>query len=211
MMKTLAVPFVDFEAQDLDTALELRGARFDVDQVNWPGPFPYAPFCGGRIARTEDALAVDFRVSGLDLRAQNLEDNGHQWEDSCVEVFIQNPNGPDYYNFEINPLGKVLACTGPDRNHRTPRPAEEMERILRVASFEGPQDYSGGVWNWRVVVLIPFELIGVDPDNLPESLRANFYKCGDNTAHPHFASWSPIDTPQPDFHRPEFFGKLLLK
>ena len=34
----------------------------------------------------------------------------------------------------------------------------------------------------------------------------NLYKCGDNLSHPHFLSWQPIDTPQPDFHRPEFFA-----
>ena len=86
-MRQIQVPFIaDFEEVDLDTALELEGARFQVDQVNWPAAFPYAPLCAGRIARTEDALVVDFRVSGLDLRALNTEDNGSQWEDSCVEV-----------------------------------------------------------------------------------------------------------------------------
>ena len=71
-MRQIQVPFIaDFEEVDLDTALELEGARFQVDQVNWPAAFPYAPLCAGRIARTEDALVVDFRVSGLDLRALN--------------------------------------------------------------------------------------------------------------------------------------------
>ena len=211
-MRTLQVPFIaDFEEVDLDTALELEGARFQVDQVNWPAAFPYAPFCAGRIARTEDGLVVDFRVSGLDLRAKNTKDNGSQWEDSCVEFFVQNPDGSEYYNFEINPLGKVLAAIGPDRNARVKRPAKQMKEILRIAQLEGPQDYSGGIWNWRVTVVIPFHLIGVDPENLPEKLRANFYKCGDETAHPHFLSWSPIGTPSPDFHRPEFFGELILR
>jgi hypothetical protein len=54
-------------------------------------------------------------------------------------------------------------------------------------------------------------LIGLDAGNLPETIRANFYKCGDLTAHPHFLSWNPIDLPKPDFHRPEFFGTLTLK
>ena len=211
-MKTLQVPFIaDFEEVDLDTALELEGARFQVDQVNWPAEFPYAPLCAGRIARTEDALVVDFRVSGLDLRALNTEDNGSQWEDSCVEVFIGNPDGSEYYNFEINPIGKILAAKGADRSNRVKRPAEEMEEILRIARYEGPQEYAGGIWDWRVTVLIPFELVGADPDNLPEKLRANIYKCGDETAHPHFLSWSPIGTPSPDFHRPEFFGELILQ
>ncbi len=211
-MRTLQVPFIaDFEEVDLDTALELEGARFQVDQVNWPEAFPYAPLCAGRIARTEDGLVVDFRVSGLDLRALNTEDNGCQWEDSCVEFFVGNPDGSEYYNFEINPLGKVLAAMGPDRNKRVQRPAEQMAEILRIAQFEGPQDFSGGIWNWRVTVVIPFSLVGLDPENLPERLRANFYKCGDKTAHPHFLSWNPVGTPSPDFHRPDFFGELILR
>jgi len=211
MMKTIQVPLIsDFEEVDLDTALELEGARFLVDQVNWPSTFPYAPFCAGRIARTEDSLVVDFRVSGLDLRACNTEDNGTQWEDSCVEFFVENPNGSEYYNFEINPLGKILAAKGPGRTGREKRPAPEMEEILRIAQYEGPQEYEGGIWNWRVTVVIPFELIGMDPEALPERIRANFYKCGDKTAHPHFLSWSPVGTPTPDFHRPEFFGELIL-
>ena len=211
MMNKINVPLADFENQDLDTALELGGARFDVECVNWPETFPYAPLCSGRIARTQDALVVDFRVSGLDLRAQNLTDNGRQWEDSCVEVFIKDPEEDTYYNFEINALGKVLACSGADRHGRVARPAEEMEEILRFGQLEGGPLDEGGIWTWRVGVVIPFELIGVDPENLPDGIRANFYKCGDKTAHPHYLSWSPIDTPKPDFHRPEFFGELLLK
>ena len=209
-MKTIAVPLADFEKLDFDSALELQGARFDVDTVNWPAEWPYAPLCAGRIARTEDSLVVDFRVSGLDLRAQNTADNGSQWEDSCVEVFIEDPDGSVYYNFEINPLGKVLAAEGPDRHNRTVRPEEEMSGILRIADYSEALDLEG-VHTWRVAVVIPFHLIGVDPDNLPEKLRANFYKCGDKTAHPHFLSWSPVGTASPDFHRPEYFGQLLLK
>jgi len=211
MINRINVPLADIENQDLDTALELGGARFDVQCVNWPEAFPYAPLCSGRIARTRDALVVDFRVSGLDLRVQNTEDNGRQWEDSCVEVFIQDPVKADYYNFEINALGKVLACRGEDRYNRVARPAEEMEQILRFGQMDsnGPLE-EGGLRTWRVGVVIPFRLIGIETDKLPKSIRANFYKCGDKTSHPHYLSWSPIDTPKPDFHRPEFFGELLL-
>ena len=167
MMKTLRIPLLQhLDEQDLDTALELDGAPFSVDQVNWPESYPYAPFCNGRIARTQDALVVDFRVSGLDLRAQNLSDNGSQWEDSCCEFFVEDPDGSCYYNFEVNPLGKVLAAAGPDRNNRVRRPAEEMEEILRTARFEGPQDYSGGIWQndgfgdrgWLAIAIVIFAI-----------------------------------------------------
>ena len=211
MIQKLTLPLIDFDLRHPDTALELHGARFDVNRVNWPESFPYAPFCCGRIARTKDALVVDFRVTGLDLRVQNTDDNGRQWEDSCVEVFIEDPDGSRYYNFEINPLGKVLACTGAGREERKPRPKEEMEQILRFAQneFSVPSELEG-VHSWRVGIVIPFRLIGLDPERLPEKIRANFYKCGDKTAHPHFLSWNPVLTEKPDFHRPDFFGELYL-
>ena len=74
-----------------------------------------------------------------------------------------------------------------------------------------PVEINGKIFEWTVAIFIPFGLIGVDPENLPASLRGNFYKCGDLTAHPHFLSWNPINTPKPDFHRPDFFGELILK
>lgn len=210
-MKTLCIPLLrSLETNDLDTALELEGERFSVDECNWPSEFPYSPFCNGRIARTEDALVVDFRVSGLDLRVQNLEDGGRSWEDSCCELFVQVPGSKEYFNFETNAAGKLVVARGEGREGRKALPAESVERIARMTTVEGAQDFSGGVWSWRVILLIPFELMGLDADELPEKLLGNIYKCGDKTAHPHYLSWAPVGTPSPDFHRPEFFGEFLM-
>ena len=216
-MKTLRIPLLQqLEEQDLDTAIELQGASFRVDSVNWPAEYPYAPLCAGRLARTDDSLVVDFRVSGLDLRVQNLSDCGRSWEDSCCEFFVQVPGAGGYFNFESNPAGRLTAAYGPDRNERKPLTPEQLGQIVRITSVEGlpaitePIDYVGGLWHWRAMLVIPFEVLGIDPDALPESLRGNFYKCGDLTAHPHFASWAPVGTEHPDFHRPEFFGELRL-
>ena len=59
-------------------------------------------------------------------------------------------------------------------------------------------------------MVVPFSMIGIDPENLPASVRANFYKCADKSAHPHFLAWNRVDTPAPDFHRPDFFGELTF-
>ena len=178
--------------------------------LNWPDAFPYRPEASFDIRHSGDTLQLRFRVQEDAVRAVCAADREHAWEDSCVEFFVQDPDGSVYYNFEINALGKVLACAGPDRSHRTPRPAEEMEAIARFATVKKCDSVKEGLQDWRVCIIIPFELIGVDPENLPAKLRANFYKCGDKTAHPHFLSWSPVGTPNPDFHRPEFFGELIL-
>ena len=42
-------------------------------------------------------------------------------------------------------------------------------------------------------------------------LMANCFKCGDLTAQEHYFSWNPIDLVDPDFHRPDFFGKMILE
>ena len=41
-----------------------------------------------------------------------------------------------------------------------------------------------------------------------QTIKANFYKCGDELQTPHFLSWNPINIEKPDFHRPDFFGSL---
>ncbi|MDO4870099.1 MAG: carbohydrate-binding family 9-like protein [Bacillota bacterium] len=43
-----------------------------------------------------------------------------------------------------------------------------------------------------------------------ENIRANLYKCGDFTAQRHYLAWMPIDLESPDFHAPEYFGRMLF-
>jgi len=218
-MESIRIPFIKDLSKTDDRLFLLRmeesGARILVSSNNWPDQYPYVPICGGSVALTEGAIAVHFHVRGLDLRAMNTEDNMFQFQDSCCEFFVMDPTGDKYYNFEVNCLGKILAASGDGRKDRAKRPSSQMERIRRISWKDGygaavPFNLEGDIFTWDVALLIPLDLIGVDKDNLPEVLKANFYKCGDLTAHPHYTSWSPIVTPKPDFHRPEFFGELIL-
>lgn len=203
----LRIPLLE---QADEKALELNGARFDVCNVNWPGEFPYAPICAGRIGRTRDALVVSWRVSGLDLTVRNTADGGTIWEDSCCELFLQAPGEDKYYNIEVNAAGILLVGCGTGRGDRVLLPPQVMARITRKAQVKAPVDISHELCTWSLTICIPFEVIGLDPARLPEKLRGNIYKCGDKTAHPHFLSWAPVGTSQPDFHRPEYFGTFLL-
>ncbi len=42
-----------------------------------------------------------------------------------------------------------------------------------------------------------------------QTWRANLYKCGDKTSHPHWASWQPLT--ETNFHLPECFGKITFE
>ena len=215
-IKRIKVPVIeglqDMSLQELDLTMEEKAAKFAVCENNWPKDAPYAPDCNGSVARSKTHLAVMYHVRGLDLRAVAMEDNGRSWEDSCCEFFITNPFDGTYYNFELTCVGSLLAANGLGRQDRTPLDPSVVGRVIRYSSLERkPLEINGKIFGWTVVMLIPFEIIGIDPDNLPVSVRGNFYKCGDLTAHPHFLSWNPVGTPKPDFHRPEYFGELILK
>ena len=191
----IKVPFIkglqNMNYNSLEVALENDGAKGTIANVNWPKEFPYQPDCFFTIARSESHIAVSFHVRGFDLRAASLEDDG---------------------NIEINCIGRLLNGLGSGRNDRERRSPEVLKRIIRFSSLE-PREYNekDSLFSWGVAMVIPFDLIGIDPNNIPDRLKANFYKCGDLTKHPHFLSWNPVGCTSPDFHRPEFFGELIFE
>ena len=198
--------------QELDLAMEKSAAKFAVCENNWPKEAPYTPDCNGSIARTASHLAVMFHVRGLDLRATQIEDNGRSWEDSCCEFFVTDPYDGTYYNFELTCIGSLLSSKRKSRLDSVLRAKEDVARVIRHSSpAHAETQISDRIFSWTVALLIPSDLIGIDRDTVPVRVRANFYKCGDLTAHPHFLSWNPIGTPKPDFHRPEYFGELILR
>lgn len=214
-MKQLKIPFIpELESSDfktLELKMETGAAKAAIDTVCWPGEFPYAPAATVSIARSATHIIVHYSVSGLDLRAVAMENNGPVWEDSCCEFFVGDPSDGTYYNFEMNCIGTLLAAKRKSREDFERFTPEKLAQVIRYSSLERkPYDISGKLCSWHSAICIPFSLIGMDGDRLPSSVRGNFYKCADKSAHPHFLSWNPVQVPHPDFHRPEFFGEIIL-
>ena len=88
---------------------------------------------------------------------------------------------------------------------------EELAQI-RVYPSCGTRPFKEleGLFTWNILVAIPLSLIGLEYKGAPIAMRANFYKCASATSLPHYLSWAPISTPDPDFHRPEFFAPVTL-
>ena len=179
-----------------------------IDTVNWP-EYPYAPKVSFRVAHSDKAVAVMYEVSEDNVRAVSTESNGPVWEDSCVEFFIKHPVNPGYFNIEINCIGTALAAYRLSREDASHFSEEKMAKIRRVHSLpHEPIDSHEKGKKWWMIEVVPFELL--DLPGKPERLRANFYKCGDKCEKMHFLSWNPIEIPNPDFHRPDFFGEIIF-
>lgn len=216
MAKTITIPFIEeldsMTDDEIIKTLDTGGARRTIDTVNWKEQYPYRPLTAFAIARSQTAIYIDFFVRCNYLRAVNYENNSNVHQDSCVEFFVQpNPDDPHYFNFEFNCIGTIDAARRLDRNNFEKLTDEQLGRIRRVASCGNkPFEEVQGMFTWNLLVVIPLDIIGIDPAKLPLTMRGNFYKCADMTSVPHFLSWNPVETPTPDFHRPEFFGEITL-
>ena len=173
--------------------------------MNWAANQGIAlPTVMANITVSSEFLQVDFSVEEpIDcFRAEVMEDGGRSWEDSCVEIFLQNPANPaEYYNFETTSRGYLLAAHGADRNNRTVLEGAQLAQVQRSKQLAS---IIGDFVCWGMSVRIPASLFGLDTFEGVQ-LRGNLYKCADMSKTPHYLSAFPIETEKPDFHRPEFF------
>lgn len=213
-MKKIFVPYAgDLNGVNIKKAsaiLDKVGTESEIKILNWPDQYPYRPTTYFRIARSENAIFIKYSVVGSMLKAVYTEDHSPVHEDSCVEFFCMPEGAEKYTNFEFNCIGTCSASSRKGRSEDVvPFSAEEMKTIERHSSVgTEPFKEKEGMFEWDLTVKIPMKLMGLDAENLPEKIRANFYKCADDTNSVHFVSWAPIHVETPDFHRPEFFGEL---
>jgi hypothetical protein len=213
-MKTIKIPFVPelngVKPADAANIMETRAQRISVDTINWE-EYPYKPIVAVDAARSSDKLFLRYFVKGNSIKAIYKEDDSPVHTDSCVEFFVKKPESDYYFNFEFNCIGTCDCARRKSRKDKVSLTSEEYASIERYSTLgDAPFEEKKGIHAWELIVAIPFETIDIDPNNLPEKLLGNFYKCADDTENPHFVSWNPIETSQPDFHRPEFFGEIYL-
>ena len=170
----------------------------------------YAPKTAAQLAFSEGVgFFLRMTCEELNPRAEYRRYNDPVYTDSCMEFFCDLLNDGRYINVEVNCNGAMLSCIGRDRHERTP-----------IAELSGGGIFIAKGWQqkgfWEILVQMPCELLtailGVEtlPFGHGYAFRGNFYKCGDETPVPHFGMWNPVETENPDFHRPEFFGTLVI-
>ena len=175
-----------------------------------------------RLSPTAAALRVRFDVSGPTLLAANTQRQSGVCADSCVEFFFEPVPGAGYINIEINCIGTPLAQFHPtyERDEAADLDDAAIDSLHIESSLphERIDPERRGAFSWSIAFEVPFDTVArvvgrdvgeVAGPGLSLSWRGNFYKCGDKTSSPHWASWAPIHE-KLNFHVPECFAPLVF-
>ena len=160
-----------------------------------------------------------FAVDDGYVRSRHTEYDSDTYKDSCVELFLQPAGRTGYFALEVN-CGGAFSLRYIEDPTRTADRFAKWTRVdwaraqrIRVAhsmpALVEPE--LAGAVAWWVELAWPIEVMeaycGPLGDLGGQRWRANAFKCGDETSHPHWASWSPIGEAL-NFHQPEYFGTI---
>ncbi|WP_129115320.1 carbohydrate-binding family 9-like protein [Halegenticoccus tardaugens] len=190
-----------------------------LNEFNWyeSGPKREAT---ARVLYDSEALYLLFHVEDTSISATTTELNGPTFEDSCVEFFATpvNYHPTHYLNFEANCCGtfklawqeRGWQARGRDRDLVTPSLAADMQV---TTSEPGPtRRPTTDDESWWLAAKIPFAILHAltglpfTPD-MGSVWRANFHRTGVETPSQE-VTWNPVETHEPKFHSPEYFGRL---
>lgn len=172
-----------------------------------------------RVLHDRTSLAVMFRVEDRYILARNTAYQSPTHKDSCAEFFVQPRADRGYFNFEFNAIGTLLLWyvekpRGPDGvfGKYTEVAKEAADAIAVHASIRGPierEDATTRVWtiSYRVPLTVLERYAGPLGAISNQTWRANFYKCADDSSHPHWGYWADIGD-RLDFHQPDKFGEI---
>ena len=197
---------------EADHLLETQTVTNSINTINWE-EYPYLPKLSFRIGHINKEIWLKFYVEEKNILAQETRTNGDVYKDSCVEFFI-SVDGKNYYNFEFSCIGTIHLAHGTGRGNREFVDKQTVEKI-KIKSSLGNQPFEerSGNFKWEMMIRIPLECFAFDKITTLEKLKAtaNLYKCGDETSEPHYVTWNPVGTENPDYHQPEYFGKIYFE
>ncbi len=191
-----------------------------VDIRNFMGTVPaFKPEAEVKMAYDNDNIYVIFHVHDRYVRCITSQINGPVWQDSAVEFFFApDPELPlQYFNLETN-------CGGTPLMHYNLIPRKESKSLseddikrIEIAStlpkVIDPEMTGPVIWTleYRIPLDILEKYSAVSRPKKGVEWKANFYKIAENSSNPHYITWAVIENEKPDFHKPEFFGRLIFE
>lgn len=173
----------------------------------------YKPKVEAKLCYNNKNIFVRFISHESEITARYTKINDLVHKDSCVEFFI-NPfpsKTINYFNFEINPLGAMYVGFG-DLINRINVSVEEIKLIEIFSSVKTPVVGKYENTKWEVIYKIPFLIFesysGLKFDG--SVAKGNLFKCGDETKIEHYGVWNIVNSENPNFHLPKYFGDLIF-
>lgn len=138
------------------------------------------------------------------------EPNSAVYKDSAMEAFFCfAPDGilsDTYLNFEMNANGALLAMYGSSRDCRTAFSPDWITQCRCRAAVKENE--------WTLSLFVPLSILNEIYGELSlkegSYFSLNFYKLSESPDIEHYASFSPVCAPSPDFHLPQFFERSIL-
>lgn len=213
-MNVIEAKRIEFDEEYPD--LEKISARLDktlknrIQTINWKD-YSYKPDISFAIAYTGKEILLKYYVTEEYFKAEMTETNQPVCQDSCVEFFVSPSDDGTYYNLEFNGIGTCLMGTGKSRETSVKADKGIISKIRRISSAGNkPVAEKKGSFTWTMTAAIPFGTFFHHSitDLKGKTFRANFYKCGDKLTVPHYVTWNPVGTENPDYHQPAYFGQI---
>ena len=202
------------DANDIPQIFKSEGVEYHtVSALNWPETYPYLPTVDFAVAHNGANLLIHYRVTEKRTLGTMVKDLDPVYKDSCCEFFCMNEGDSLYYNIESNCLGSILMECGKGRDNRTTSTTENLQHIDRWASL-GRKDI--GLINkethWELAVVVPVAAFWRHNFGTlsGKTFLVNVYNCVGSGDDRQYVTWNPIDTPSPDFHRPEYFRRIYF-
>ncbi|MDD2971620.1 MAG: carbohydrate-binding family 9-like protein [Lachnospiraceae bacterium] len=221
---------MEYTVRSLKNKEEIEACElFHIDQYNWGGD--YRPKTYGRMGYLDkDGFYLNLICEEANPTRTYYESNDPVYLDSAMEAFLcfgtkecDGVEKPYYLNFEMNGNGAMLASMGCERTNRVNLPEKIRSQILCT-----PQIHED---SWELSLYIPVKAIAplyagchdlshpakpCDPDTLSlqagSTFTCNFFKLKESEGETqHFASFSPIDYPEPNFHLPACFAHCTIR
>jgi hypothetical protein len=183
-----------------------RVEKAPVDIRPWKD-FPLGMEVFAQVCHDGGVLRVRLAAAEKEPLARFSGDTDMVCLDSCLEFFFSPLSDGRYFNFEFNPKGALYLGFGIDRNLTARQLVPNYREFFSVKPF-----VSGDFWGVEFAVPARFISLYCPGFTLGKGrvIGANFYKCGDETETPHYLVWNRVGAAEPDYHRSEFFGRIVL-
>ncbi|NER95867.1 MAG: hypothetical protein F6J86_18835 [Symploca sp. SIO1B1] len=163
----------------------------------------------------DEHLYVFFLVEDAHIWAEQTQRDSAVFKDDCVEVFFApNPDKPlSYFNIEMNVRGAFLDQFHP-QGPQSSTSEWNGQGIQIATSIVGTlNDDSDTDKYWILEAAIPFSNFTNIAKNTPPKPREiwhlNLNRLGGKTNR-QYSQWSPSQTPKPQFHAPQDFGRVTF-